>query len=241
LNHETARSCLPLGVSGQTQLAWTVYVLPYLELGALHNQFDMGDADYTVLAKNQPNMTRVNLYLCPSSEIERSNLTSANDEINGEKPFTTHYYGNLGPKGANPVSGNYQDNGQTAEQHGGYALQGTLLKDKNVRLASISDGTSSTILVGEASHRDGKRFRGWARGATLPQRVASGSCKNFVQPLNAGDPQKFNDGFFGSHHPQGANLLFCDGHVQFMADATDLKLLLSLSSRNGHEVASLPQ
>jgi len=245
LNHETAQKTLPVGVSGTSQLAWTVYVLPYVEQGSLFNQFDLREGDYTKAEKNRPNLTRVNIFLCPSSSIERSNLGNDQDLLDGQKPFTTHYYGNLGPKGTNPRTGRpYLDDGNSSELHGGYGLQGTLLKDRPVRIASIRDGTSNTLLIGEGSHSEGKRFRGWARGATLGEagsRVASGSSKNLVQQINRGDPAKFNDGFFGSHHPSGAHFVFCDGHVQFLSDETDLGALLVMASRDGLEPGGPPQ
>lgn len=245
LNHESAQSTLPVGVSGTSQLAWTVYVLPYVDQKSLFNQFDLREGDYTIAEKNRPNLNRVSIFLCPSGTIERSNLTTDLDLIDGQKPFTTHYYGNLGPKGTNPHTGGaYRDDGNTSETHGGYAIQGTLIKDRAVRIAAIRDGTSNTLLIGEGSHSEGKRFRGWARGATLGgvggSRVASGSSKNLVRQINQGDPAKFNDGFFGSNHPSGAHFVFCDGHVQFLSDSTELGLLLTMASRDGLEPGKLP-
>ena len=156
------------------------------------------------------------------------------------KALHTHYYGNLGPKGAQSegrrLPGQWPDRRAARRlRHAGDAPQGPGRADRFDQRRHVQHDPGGRSL---AARR--RRFRGWARGATLPNRVAAGSCKNFVQQLNRGDPQRFNDGFFGSHHPQGANLLFCDGHVQFLAEATELALLLSLSSRNGHEAANPP-
>lgn len=244
LNHESQRAAFPVGVSGTTQLAWTVYVLPYIEQSSLFNQFDMGLGDYTIPGKNTPNMNRVDLFLCPSGNVEKSNLGNEQDVIAGQKPYTTHYYGNLGPKGTNEYTGKTYEDVNVSEQHGGYALQGTLVKDRPVRIAAIKDGTSNTLLLGEGSRTGGMRFRGWARGATLgtaAERVASGSAKNIAQAINQGDPAKFNDGFYGSNHPGGALFLFCDGHVQMLSESSDLKLLKALASRNGLEAISAPE
>lgn len=39
-----------------------------------------------------------------------------------------------------------------------------------------------------------------------------------------------------SYHPGGAQLAFCDGHVDFVSDSTDPEVLRDLASRNGGEV-----
>ncbi|MCA9199635.1 MAG: hypothetical protein KDA87_18970, partial [Planctomycetales bacterium] len=38
-----------------------------------------------------------------------------------------------------------------------------------------------------------------------------------------------------SDHPGGANGLYCDNAVKFMADSMELRVLLAICSRNGRE------
>ncbi len=42
----------------------------------------------------------------------------------------------------------------------------------------------------------------------------------------------------GSFHPHGANTLFADGHVRFLADSGSLAIWRAIGSRNGREVVS---
>jgi prepilin-type processing-associated H-X9-DG protein len=41
---------------------------------------------------------------------------------------------------------------------------------------------------------------------------------------------------YSSEHPGGANLAFCDGSVRFLANSTNLIVLLALTTKAGGEV-----
>jgi len=53
-------------------------------------------------------------------------------------------------------------------------------------------------------------------------------------------PGSLNDMSFGSMHPGGAHFLFGDGHIQFLNNSTDLRVLQALATRNGREYVQLP-
>ncbi|WP_169977310.1 DUF1559 domain-containing protein [Tautonia rosea] len=116
-----------------------------------------------------------------------------------------------------------------------------------VNLASVRDGTSNTIIVGE----------------TLPYQVAdsnfymnNGSTFGTTVPINWKTPEapavqfgspnwrsRFSYASKGakSEHPGGANFLFADGSVKFLKESINIVVYCALGSRNGGEVVSADQ
>src|SRR5262245_20055901 len=102
-----------------TQLSWHVYILPYIEQDNLYKMFSqsVGGSGYYGAGGTGPdkNVHTVNykipIYLCPSSSAERMITAPAPphnpnppEYVNNVPPYTTHYYGVMGPKGANPAT-----------------------------------------------------------------------------------------------------------------------------------------
>jgi type II secretory pathway pseudopilin PulG len=254
-NYHSAKDSFPPGGDSQSQLAWTVYSLPYYEQGNVYNITDRGVGNYLEADKNGPQFTRIDVFLCPSQpEHDRSNLgvppSGGTDQIDGIAPFTLHYYGVMGPKGTNGYSNSpyamVPPSG--SEQHGGHALQGMLLRDDPVSVKDVTDGASNTFMVGEMSWTGFNGYRGWGRGSSILKKAVDGeqrgsaeyATKNVVTTINLGPPAIFNDAAFGSEHPQGANFLFGDSRVVFLQDSIDHSLFLALASRNGEETVALP-
>src|SRR5262249_28063987 len=152
---------------------------------------------------------KIPTFLCPSSTAEKMLLNDPNypnppELIDGEPPYTTHYYGIMGPKGTNPVTGQpylWDDVGP----HGGFALQGIFQRDTDSkstspgpdvghRFGDITDGTSNTLMLGEISwvnNVTGTRYRSWVRGCdTAP--VCAGS-RNVVNAINSPSIAIFSD------------------------------------------------
>jgi prepilin-type N-terminal cleavage/methylation domain-containing protein len=228
------------------ELSWHVYVLPYLEQKNLFDQFNFAAGAYDGANGRGPGKNefavqyRIAAFLCPSSIAERM-LTGPHDNvnspelINGVPPYTTHYYGVMGPKGTNPVTGALY--GEIREGgHGGFATQGVFQRQDKVSFSDVTDGTSNTLAVGEMSWvdpRGGTRYRSWVRGCdTAP--VCAG-CKNVVNSLNTTSIATFSDMAFGSQHPDGTNFLKADGAVRFVSENIALGVYKSSASRNGGE------
>jgi prepilin-type N-terminal cleavage/methylation domain-containing protein/prepilin-type processing-associated H-X9-DG protein len=239
------------------ELSWHVYLLPFIEQENLYNRFNRSPGSFdgaggTGPMKNELAFNKISIYLCPSSPAETMLLGDVDyvdtpELINGQPPYTTHYYGVMGPKGTNPVTGQpylWDDVGS----HGGFARQGVFQRDTvsqstslgpetGTRIADITDGTSHTLLIGELSWTNpvtGTRYRSWARGCdTAP--VCAGS-RNVVNAINSPSIAVFNDIAFGSVHPGGANFAMADGSVHFFQETIDLGTYRALASRNGSEV-----
>jgi len=244
------------------ELSWHVFVLPHLEQKPLYEQFNLSAGPFNGAPqnrgpmKNELGLTPVNVYLCPSSPIKQM-ATSAPHNVNTPEiinnlvPYTTHYYGVMGPKGNHPTSGlpyPFENSGSLAT-HGGFASSGIFVRDGLVtnpnvgpepgtRLAQVTDGSSNTLLVGEISWFNlvtGTRYRSWVRGCdTAP--VCAGS-RNVVNAINSPSIATFNDIAFGSHHPGGANFTLGDASVRFIPQTINLGVYRSLASRDGGEAA----
>jgi prepilin-type processing-associated H-X9-DG protein len=173
--------------------------------------------------------------------------------INGAAPYTTHYYGVIGPKGINVATNqNYLVDGPAT--HGNYSRQGMfhwtnrpfthpnatpadkqLTQTRSRAFHDVLDGTSNTFMVGELSwwnNVTGTRYRSWMRGYSSE---ALSGCKNVVNSINTPSIALFNDIAFGSMHPKGANFAFCDGAVKFVSQNISLSIYRSTASRNGGE------
>jgi prepilin-type N-terminal cleavage/methylation domain-containing protein/prepilin-type processing-associated H-X9-DG protein len=120
-------------------------------------------------------------------------------------------------------------------------------------MESIRDGSSTTIMVVECGGRplvlrDGDprtdlandQGIGWADsegpfsldGASSDGEFEGGGpalgCTRGINARNDNEPYSF--------HPVGANVLFADGHVDFMEESIDLLVLAQLCTRNAREV-----
>jgi prepilin-type processing-associated H-X9-DG protein len=163
------------------------------------------------------------------------------------------------------VSANIVANGPLPTWTGG-AQPGALSAFPNkVTFLAITDGTSSTILVGECAGREDV-WRGRQRYAALADRTSSncaraqggawatndnvyaignglnpwcGSVNPIIGPMPT--PMKINasneSGYlYYSFHTGGASFCFADGSVRFLTESIDLFTLASLTTRRGGEV-----
>lgn len=90
-------------------------------------------------------------------------------------------------------------------------------------LDEITDGTETTLLVGEAA----------------------GNYKPWGDPTNVRDPGlgvgRSLDGFGGPPGSEGAYFLMASGNVRFFSNKTDPKILKAYGTPNGGEKVPMPQ
>jgi prepilin-type processing-associated H-X9-DG protein len=141
----------------------------------------------------------------------------------------------------------------------GGAPDGVLYQDSRVMFLDVTDGTSTTLLLGERPPSADFQFGWWYAG--IGQRfTGSGDMilstrEPNLQPIISGSkcgpgnyPFMSADGFddpcgmfhFWSPHPGGANFAFCDGSVHFLAYSAN-PVLPALASRAGGEAVSVPE
>jgi prepilin-type N-terminal cleavage/methylation domain-containing protein/prepilin-type processing-associated H-X9-DG protein len=229
------------------------YLLPFVEQEPLYRSLNLaprpgamwGDSQYTNCnGTNSPGATVVKTYLCPSDRgpTQTTYVSSGITYTFG----ANSYVANAG------VFGFYT--GQMDQT-------GVFYINSSVRIADITDGTSSTFLFGERNRIDfnlnaissyGPNFMeqhsGWAWANQLPGFDYLGGAAgpiNWLCPPVTSDPgfvyedKRFS--VYGSGHTQGANFGFGDGSVRFLSNGTPLTVLQQLSTRNGGEVVDATQ
>ena len=240
-----------------TQLSWHVFLLPYIEQDNLYREFSFAVGAFNAGAnnggplKNELALNRIATYLCPSSTIEKMASDDPNyqavEVVNGVVPYTTHYYGIMGPIGINPVTGlAYIKTLSGVAGQSDLAEQGVFRQDAKevvagtpnnaVRPGDITDGLANTLAVGEMSWDNQitfTRYRSWVRGCDGAP-VCAG-CKNITNSINTYSIALFGDMAMGSNHSGGANFLLADGSVRFIHDSINMGVYQSAASRNGGE------
>lgn len=133
------------------------------------------------------------------------------------------------------------------------ANDGVFAPNVNIKLTSITDGASNTLLAGErptsAEHTSGWWYAAPGQNFTGSRDVILGMQElNVTRPNCPPGPYRFRSGnstnscdlyHFWSQHSSGANFLLADGGVRFLSYHADAALMLALATRGGREVLSL--
>jgi prepilin-type N-terminal cleavage/methylation domain-containing protein/prepilin-type processing-associated H-X9-DG protein len=257
----------------------TVNIPPCTGPGAMHSGLN---SVYSVA---------INTFLCPSSPGPATiNYYNANwgpygngggDTCNPSSPGGTSGVSNLNPSPTQiwgrtdyfPIPGLHNDCLLAAGMPAGYIAQvgdttdsGTITNPAltgTIRIASITDGTSNTLIVSECGSKpigyNGKRV-------IYKSRVNGLLVDGIIEPVDSGggawaDPFTYSrlagaqgreNGWRGgtcmvnctsdneiyAFHPGGANGLFADGSVHFLKDTLSVQVIASLVSRAGGEILS---
>ncbi|NQV27259.1 MAG: DUF1559 domain-containing protein [Rhodopirellula sp.] len=181
-------------------------------------------------------------YLCPSGTMRRQ--VPSCDSDSGRAPG--HYAVCIGSRDYNPYWSYYGDPKPV--------LNGAIVyTDSTVgrtRLASFTDGSSSTLMVGESAYnlpdyvfssgscagQSRYSFTYWSN----PYPISTGfSTAHSLNPHDYPDDGIFDPGWvqsFRSEHIGGVGFTFADGSVHFISENIDASLLDALATRDGEEV-----
>jgi prepilin-type N-terminal cleavage/methylation domain-containing protein/prepilin-type processing-associated H-X9-DG protein len=215
--------------------SWT-FLLPYLEQQALFDMYRK-DLDFFDPA-NQPAVNHhLKVLQCPSAKPDRVHafrvVTQTGTAACIDYAPISEVDGTLADLGLIDPVGDYR---------------GAMPPNCMTRLADITDGTSQTILVAENAGRPevwrvgrlvpdgyvgggpwaGDRNRLVLMGATTDGGTRPGPCA--VDCTNEFEIYSF--------HPDGANAVFADGHVQFLRAGMSIRVLARLATPAGGEVVS---
>jgi hypothetical protein len=216
-NYETARRTFPAGNEAHTRRnhAWSSFVLPYLEEAAT-----AGRINYSLPWNHEQNLgvadTVISVYLCPSG-IEHY-------------PGKQDYGGVLGTA----VLLSEDDERPAGWAHGGilYATDQDGPRSP-CRAAEVRDGLSRTLLVSEGVDRGFADMETFSRIGNAFWACGTNCFLHNSPVLNTPDVDGFR-----SNHLGGVHGLYGDGHVSFMADGIDPRILMGICTKAGGEAVS---
>lgn len=228
---------------------WAPFILPYIEQQPLYNLYRWDLPQY--VPENEPVFTsQLKIFQCPSTPEQDRYFTMGPFAYFGTRAGCGDYTIALGVNSLLAQLG-------WVDSVGDYrgALANTPTPDMalspnptGTRFATISDGTSATILLIE----DAGRPRLWHAGKAGPDQVLSGGpWDHFKGPIilqgssfdGTTQPGRCalnctNDGEVYAFHTGGANAVFVDGNVRFLQVGMDIRIMARLMTRAGGEVVS---
>jgi prepilin-type processing-associated H-X9-DG protein len=214
---------------------WAAYLLPYLEQAALQAQisFSLPIEDP---ANAIPRLAQVPVYLCPADVglPPAFAITDANGQVLAEAAPIS-YAATYGIGELDEIPG---------------PNEGVFYRNSHITLSQITDGTSSTLMIGDRAWNHA--MAPWAGainngilhgGPANPWRnkaEAAYPAPNFclVQTNsinNLTDCDGALDDWF-SFHPGGINVVFADGSVHFLSQNINQAVLFALATRAAGEV-----
>jgi len=258
-NHHDTYGSFPSGHIEQLDAAgkfqyytsWAIELLPFIEQQNLYTQYNN-----KIPNQDPANMavcsTPVKTYQCPSDPRAGQTLlpeTIAPDGAgnSGQRYSASSYrcMTGLGDTASTNTFGGYWNEVQTAQSvhpSGRGAFHGDGYSGLSPEtLASIIDGTSNTIVVGER-HTKTHFTRGpfWADSFNLYSKGAAWPYSVTMIPDYDACSAQVNANYckygWGSLHPGGIMFLFGDGHVRLISTNIDMTTFMALATVAGGEV-----
>jgi prepilin-type N-terminal cleavage/methylation domain-containing protein/prepilin-type processing-associated H-X9-DG protein len=195
-------------------LAWNIHLLPYLEETPLWKSINLSIASWQPPNK-AAGATIVSIFLCPSTVEDSLRQTKGLWQSTAFSDYGGIYgVEGLGHTATDPMSTQWLTE----------PWLGVMLYEEAVTQRAITDGISKTACIAETLLRRQTESE-WINGNNVFAQEASTPI-NTISGLG-------ND--IGSPHPGGASLVFCDAHVEFVAQAIEQPVLNALLTKAGSE------
>jgi prepilin-type N-terminal cleavage/methylation domain-containing protein len=240
---------------------WAAFLLPYLEQQNLYNQIDFRQG--VGLGSNvAPSQVPLAIFQCPSDSHQEdftvwpTNVVVAHGNYVGCNGWEECFYN---------AGGNAQGGGNDGLSGGlGQSGDGLFYRNSHKNFASVTDGVSQTIFVGERSaNHSPSTWTGAVTGGRCPAWMATQPYSPPYTPppgppydnadfdealvlahgngthLPSADYPIFDpDTFYSMHAGPGANFLFGDGSVHFLRRDINPNIYQYLCTISGGEDAS---
>ena len=267
LNYQSARQHLPTGACNQnlnvsdpvclhdlrTPDTWFAEILPFREELSLYEKFDFSEGTGSLV--NKPLVaTDIVGVRCPSDATSTSicdfrchwfayptsprmlglwyAASVGNSPLWGQCSFCSPAY----PTTTNSRCCSGYDRGADGEPNGAFGLSG-----RKMTLARLTDGTTSTILLGETLPRENMHNGAYTGHFPI---IATNIPINTFVPQNLWPSNDVHATNYGeasgikSNHPGGALVSYCGGSVAFLQEDIDFEVLLSLGSRSDGDIVA---
>jgi len=225
-----------------TEACWIAYILPFIEQKALYDQIDWNYGFGS--AASPPNYRNLTVtrqvlpaFVCPSNRMVRGMTFNGLEAYargsyvanNGIGPMRESNLANLPV--VRPVPGTTAMSPYTA---------GVFYLNSNMNMASITDGTTNTVLASEIRLAAGNDFRGvmhypegplyhhnYTPNSLVPDDIRSSFCVTEPEAPCRGAFAGWNPRALTmtarSYHPGGVNAVLGDGSVRFVSETIVLK------------------
>ncbi|TWT32697.1 DUF1559 domain-containing protein [Blastopirellula retiformator] len=226
---------------------WAIAILPYIEQQNLFNQYDHTTHCNTA-ANATVARTQVDEYLCPSDAISSPIYRPASGYSYDLRVISYKAMSGYTDDGAKNWDHFAEITGLSGSWKGIFHTVGSGHSQSLgfEKMASVTDGTSNTLLIGEYHQPQdepgrssfwGNSYWGYNLGMVINEPYIIGNQYDDCAAVasNIGVCRRA----WASHHPGGFNFSRADGSVSFVPETIDLTIFAGLATMAGGEVADL--
>ncbi len=217
--HHDVYNEFPMGLQTPQWWSWQRKLLPYYEQEAMYNRHLIENpsgncfvANGKVSGGNGVPSKNIETLKCPTDP--RSWLIYNTGSSYGKYAMTS-YYGSMGTTNS--------------------AKNGVLYRDKAVTFGLVTDGSSTTLALGERPAVNDLLFGWWCCGAGNGNTGEGDVIMSTRYGLTMGVDNSAHLYHYWSYHPSGANFAFLDGSGHFLKYSISLVTLNQLATRSNGE------